>query len=253
MKSIHIIILFYCAIYISLARAENSSNNLEMVGRALSECFDLESRHPGQSILQETESAICFKGRIARGSSQAIIDVLSNKNKLFVINSVGGDGVAAATIGIHILERRISVLAHTLCLSACANYIFLAGHRKYLAKSSILAWHGAPLQAPSFREKILDSNGRLQKTFQMSEQFFHASKINKRLATSPNAEAPGFEAWKAGWDSRQIHFWTWSQKSLEMRFGVKGIKQYWYPTSPEEIVTLGRKYNLELLPDPNLR
>lgn len=163
--------------------------------------------------------------------------------------SFGGDGTAAAIIGIYIIENHIDVAVYDYCLSACANYIFLAGHRKYLAPSTILAWHGAPEAEPTPRQKLLDGVGRHQHVYQMSQQFFQMAKIDRRVATRTMSSLPGFEEWKSGWDSSRRHFWTWTRQSLERRFGVQGIEAYWYPDDPQELIALGEKYDIKLLVD----
>lgn len=231
------------------AQALDGESSPSRFSKAIAECKTAQAAQPNRGMLLETKSAVCFAGRITGLAEQVIVKKLDGKNKIFVVNSFGGDAAAAAIIGIFILENRIDVAAYDSCLSACANYIFLAGHRKYLAPSTILAWHGAPEAEPTPRQKLLDGIGRLQQGYQMSQLFYRMAKIDRRVATQPDPRLPHFEEWKSGWDSSRRHFWTWTRQSLERRFGVEGIEAYWYPDDPQELIALGEKYNLKLLVD----
>ncbi|WP_407526345.1 hypothetical protein [Methylobacterium oryzisoli] len=248
--SLVISIWMQSSLFAAVAHAGNGDRNIVRVMKAVDECKNAEAANPNQATLTEMESAVCFRGRIGRDADRAIIPLLSRKDKIFIVNSIGGDGIAAAKIGLHILENRLDVAAHGLCLSSCASYFFLAGFRKYLMPDTILAWHGAPRAEPSFRQKLLDNDGRLQLVYQLSQQFFDAAKVDRRLALGPDLIHPGCEAWMAGWDSRNVHFWTWSRRALEQRFHVPGIETYWYPDDSKIIADLGRKHGFEVLVGP---
>ena len=62
------------------------------------------------------------------------------------IDSPGGDVLLALTLGEWILERGLDVEIEHECASACANYVFTAGRRKWLQTHSRVYWHGGAFQ-----------------------------------------------------------------------------------------------------------
>jgi hypothetical protein len=69
------------------------------------------------------------------------------KEKTFVVaTSDGGDWESALALGILIHRHGWNVEVVDLCASSCANFIFPAGHKKYLHADSLLLYHGGPHQ-----------------------------------------------------------------------------------------------------------
>ena len=64
-----------------------------------------------------------------------------------LINSNGGSMYAGIAMGKFINEKRMTVEVANLCISSCANYIFLAGETKVLNKNALVIFHGGPKQA----------------------------------------------------------------------------------------------------------
>ncbi len=62
------------------------------------------------------------------------------------IDSPGGDIHLALTLGEWILEHGLDVEIEHECGSACANYVFTAGRRKWLQADSRVYWHGGAFQ-----------------------------------------------------------------------------------------------------------
>jgi ATP-dependent protease ClpP protease subunit len=66
--------------------------------------------------------------------------------KKILIDSGGGDALAALAIAKIIQQHRINVEVNSLCASSCANYIFIAGNEKIIGPSAIIMFHGGPTQ-----------------------------------------------------------------------------------------------------------
>jgi hypothetical protein len=64
-----------------------------------------------------------------------------------LVNSNGGSLYAGIDMGNFIHQNRMTVEVANLCISSCANYIFLAGETKVLNKNSLVVFHGGPKQA----------------------------------------------------------------------------------------------------------
>jgi hypothetical protein len=64
-----------------------------------------------------------------------------------LVNSNGGSLYAGIEMGKFIHQNRMTVEVADLCISSCANYVFLAGETKVLNKNSLVVFHGGPKQA----------------------------------------------------------------------------------------------------------
>jgi hypothetical protein len=64
-----------------------------------------------------------------------------------LVNSNGGSLYAGIDMGNFIHQNRMTVEVANLCISSCANYIFLAAETKVLNKNSLVVFHGGPKQA----------------------------------------------------------------------------------------------------------
>ena len=58
-----------------------------------------------------------------------------------------GDPLATMQLGYFIHRRELDLVVDTLCLGACANYLFTAAKTKYLDHESIVAWSGGALSS----------------------------------------------------------------------------------------------------------
>jgi hypothetical protein len=85
---------------------------------------------------------IKFEGLISPESVSAFMVLHENSRaRVVLLNSQGGDAEAAMELGHWILDRKLDVYP-TICFSACANYLFLAGYNKLLRSTSKVLWHG---------------------------------------------------------------------------------------------------------------
>jgi hypothetical protein len=64
-----------------------------------------------------------------------------------LVNSNGGSLYAGIEMGKFIHKNQITVEVADVCISSCANYVFLAGETKVLNKNSLVVFHGGPKQA----------------------------------------------------------------------------------------------------------
>lgn len=86
---------------------------------------------------------IYYNGKITGTSYSEFLRLAKNSPVNTVsINSIGGDARNAMAIGDYIYKHGLSVDVRSACASACANYIFPAGKKKYLSNDSYLLWHG---------------------------------------------------------------------------------------------------------------
>ena len=79
-----------------------------------------------------------FEGEIGTGDFERFKSVFDNKVTQLIVNSPGGDGYEAVRIGNELLKHKIDVYVAGECMSACANALFLAGHRKFLDGNPVI-------------------------------------------------------------------------------------------------------------------
>jgi hypothetical protein len=84
-----------------------------------------------------------------------------------LISSNGGSIYAGIDMGTFIHQKSMTVEVADLCISSCANYVFLAGETKVLNKHSLVVFHGGPKQANflSLLEQADSSNAAPGTTF----------------------------------------------------------------------------------------
>jgi len=94
------------------------------------------------------EQYASYHGPISDENVASFINQYNNsgsKPKTLLINSIGGGLSAGIYLGLWLHEQNMDVEVGNYCFSACANYIFSAGNKKYLSQHSVLGWHGGGL------------------------------------------------------------------------------------------------------------
>lgn len=74
-------------------------------------------------------ATMSYQGRISEGSFQNLLPHLNAEINTLRIRSEGGDAEEASLIGADIFGRKFNIIIDRYCLSARANYVFLAAHK----------------------------------------------------------------------------------------------------------------------------
>lgn len=88
-------------------------------------------------------ATVSYQGGIVEGSFQALLAQLTPETTTLRIRSGGGNAEEAMLIGNQIIDQNLSLIVDGYCLSACANYVFLAAPKKTLLTGGVLGFHGA--------------------------------------------------------------------------------------------------------------
>lgn len=88
-------------------------------------------------------ATVSYQGGIVEGSFQALLAQLTPETTTLRIRSNGGNAEEAILIGNRIIDQNLSLIVDGYCLSACANYVFLAAPKKTLLTGGVLGFHGA--------------------------------------------------------------------------------------------------------------
>jgi hypothetical protein len=99
--------------------------------------------------IRVVEDSLFFYGRLSSEAATRVREALASSSGLthFVVDSVGGDVEAGMEIGDLIHERGLNVrVSGQVCLSSCANYVFLSGRTKIIDDGALVLWHGSMIQ-----------------------------------------------------------------------------------------------------------
>ena len=99
--------------------------------------------NPAKADISLAAGVAYYSGPISAEQNQRLLEVVQGKVvKRLVITSSGGEVEAGITLGLWVFNHRLNVEVHEYCLSSCANYVFLAGHHKFIDAGAVVAWHG---------------------------------------------------------------------------------------------------------------
>lgn len=93
-------------------------------------------------------SQIFYSGEIEADKNQrlfALFEQAESKPTVLNIFSTGGQIVLGLELGEWVLRKGLDVNIPTLCVSACANYVFTTGRNVVLGENALIYWHGSPI------------------------------------------------------------------------------------------------------------
>ncbi len=113
---------------------------------------------------------ITLSGSITHESYLLLKEVIEKHPEIneVVLSSEGGSMLTAIAIGKLIKSRGFNVRVVGMCLSACANYIFVAGNKKIIQQNAILGFHGGYQQEGLLEAALYTTVGQTTKTIGVS-------------------------------------------------------------------------------------
>lgn len=213
MKSIFLLITIYLLLFPQKVLCEHT-NVYEMM---INECNTRINKTITITSIYVGDNYVCFNGNIETGMKN-ISDTFSGK-KYVIMRSGGGDVDVAIDIAEHLLSNNSDFVVWDYCLSSCANYIFMAGEKKYIPEGSFVGWHGGPIGRDAARnknepEEVLRA---LDRTKERSDDFMKTINIDKSIfSESP----PGFVNQN---EKNKIKLWTYDDKTMKEKFKIDGI------------------------------
>jgi hypothetical protein len=105
-----------------------------------------------------------FNGEITHEAVAAFFEKYDRRSDLieFSVASQGGDVLASLKLARWIRVRKLNVRVRNLCFSGCANYLFVAGEKKFIEDGAFVGWHGDAAQK-DFRKLVSKYKRLLQK------------------------------------------------------------------------------------------
>ena len=219
------------------------------------------------------DDVMTIRGTIRAGDAARVRDAMTPETRLIVVTSDGGDmqeGIAIAEI---LRDRGVDISVDRFCMSACANYLFAAGKRRFVPRNSVVCFHGtAPRSKDEVREffwSIAERNGVAKKlsqheidnlaedgeeiyaTYAGREAALYRSLnldaqilTDSRLRMVPRIRVDDTDGPERFMRTRQI-VWCPSPDTLN-HYGI-ATEHMWYPESERALYQVGRAYSLNFV------
>ncbi|MFH1389294.1 MAG: hypothetical protein ABIH56_00990 [Candidatus Margulisiibacteriota bacterium] len=132
------------------------------------------ARQAGKFIRLSPET-LKFEGYIVRESYPEYLKNIDDRVKVLLVNSPGGDTYSGVKMGLDIMRRKLTVIVEGTAASSAANYLFLGGEEKIIAKGFV-GFHG------NSRAMVAQAGGfdklkkEMQARYKISDEYFATFK-----------------------------------------------------------------------------
>jgi hypothetical protein len=213
--------------------------------------------------LSPDKRILCFDGYISGTYDYSAIEDFE-QGGVFVVRSSGGDGWVAQWLGDLLQASQAIIVTYDYCLSACAQFVFIASEQAFVLKNSLVAWHDnanihrcptlveARDGGPKRLRKVLcaDAPRDLEKddiSFQhRSYRFFKSRLIDPEFEMPPESVAVRRRLQKLLDGSATCPLdlmWTWHPRYYAATFKAKVFYEK-YPESQHEVDDLTSRFEL---------
>lgn len=179
------------------------------------------------------DAEIRISGVITPKVASDFAKLLTDKVSLLSVSSEGGVTESAIQIAEIVQRRSMGIRVIDVCLSSCANYLFVAGFSREVMPDAVVGWHGGHSFKP-FRS-TLDSGSRLveKEKILLREQLLYArAKVSVDLIVYSGIVKLGEQVERDV--RREYSLWSPSAEELR-RLGVTGLKMFEGERTPEAI------------------
>lgn len=139
------------------------------------------------------------------------------------VNVEGGDPLATMQLGSFIHRQELDLVVDTLCLGACANYLFTAAKTKYLSPQSIVAWSGGALSSSwtQQNQRYLVPGARFVAEQYMDAFLRREIRYFERIGVDQSVTQYGYEEASGCSDGARGFYYTIPEL---LRFGIADIQ-----------------------------
>lgn len=229
---------------------------------------------PQRIALSDDRMVFCFDGFIERRLNIGTLDGLRD-NGYFVVRSPGGYFESAGPIADVLRKKKAKVVIYDYCLSACANYFFVASGETLVSGKTIVAWHGEPpMPNCPYPRRSLDTNIRPERPptkkdaapneylneicglNDVRNEFFSKRGIDSRFIFEPQSpytkKMAGVIGQGMGYLDRSV-FWMWNPRYYAAYFRTPEITYNSYPKDElevDQILEKSRISSIRVVYDP---
>jgi hypothetical protein len=213
------------------------------------------------AVFGDNQHTIYVLGVINPGAAREFKAVIDHGPAIdtVIVDSPGGDVSSAVDIANLIHRRKLNIVVDGRCFSACANYLFPAGHSKSLRPQSFLGIHNRTynyvddgvarhaVQRPEIhgalnKSQLTRVTGHFAELAKKESAFFATINMSTNLdklfsrylerrelarSQAKITKAKGAEFCPS------INLWVLRREQLES-IGVKNIGEFWEPRTPGE-------------------
>lgn len=176
---------------------------------------------PGPVERVKDGQVLCLAGRTDERMREAFLalgdDPLRGVEVVHIISEGGALGVAL-DIAEPIADAGMAVIAGGMCISSCAQFIFMAGSPKIIAPGAIVAMHGGPVRLERLTSGEFDAEAErslLRESLRFYE-FYDRLNVDIDIVKSPPPHI--LERIQGG----EMLFWTLDPEEYP-RFGVHDL------------------------------
>jgi hypothetical protein len=135
-----------------------------------------------------------------------------------IVDSRGGDVVAALRLAEVMHKAGTSIYVDEICASSCANYLFLAARDKVIAPGALVGWHGSPASERIQGLQSLPAADLLEFEKARLAMVERERRLLQDLGVDPRLLCAGDRTIAA----HEALGWTMPIRSMA-KFGVKGV------------------------------
>lgn len=225
----------------SMARCETQHVRNEQLMADATKAFHACEGMKGTNIIHDGH-IVCLHDEIG---PDMFVKLMRNRSEIkehpFVVMASPGGRLDSSLDIIRVLDALHPIpVVGEMCVSACAQFLFLMGQERVRLHCGVIAIHGGPRSIDASLAMHFDGEEAHQKSIEniwSFTDFYKDKHIDMRMVTTPPADI------QAELDAGKLVFWQWSIHQLES-FGVKGIVSDIDPDvrSPKDYDQVCKKY-----------
>lgn len=200
-------------------------------------------------------NVIHYAGELSHQLNERLFELYSaNKDTVdsVSIESKGGEINTGLDLGNFIFENKLNIKVPSYCLSSCANYVFTAGHIKYVEEDTVIGFHGGATST-TFDTSQLDAlpeseRVKFEKQFnayktailRRETEFFDKVGVQQTITTY------GQQGHYLSLAKQDYAGWYYPQESLE-KLGVQNIVVNGVNWQPKQLSETVRLFKVDIL------
>jgi hypothetical protein len=203
--------------------------DVSMERSAYAECKKILSERnpflPGVFLLHD-KPALCIYGDINGSLVSEVSSAIKSQHgaggniNYVVLSSDGGDLSASLKIAEMIEATGATVVVGDRCMSACSQFLFVAGAKKVILSEGLVLFHGGPISDETISKMNIPDEGKksLLSGQEKFREFYRKRNIDMAMLTNPPPEV------QKDWNEGRLVMWSWSGEQL-VKFGVHDVYQ----------------------------
>ena len=216
------------------------------MGESYKEFSSNKNLGKSQWIKSET-GVLTFNGIIRMESYQEFLEKIDNDVHEIRLNSGGGSVDAALKIALEIKNRKLNVTVKGFCISSCANYLFLAGHEKFI--NGLVGFHGSAfaLQKRQCEQEKIQQACQDRPNVVIERAFFNSVGISNSLFSITQSMDKGMR------DGHNYIYYAPSAATLRALGinNVKGDQSSYYLSQMKRLYEKSGRLEFNVAADPN--